>query len=384
MMSSENDAEKTESPTPYRREKARQEGQIPRSRELTSVLMLLTGWSLMWTTGAQVAHQLARLLQHGLMFDNLLLQDAGSMIRQLSTQFSAAAASLLPFLFGLFLVGLTAPMLLGGFYLSSKALKCDLSRLSPLAGFKRIYSAQLLTELLKSVLKVIFAGTSCALYLHAHRASVMQLPTVASGMAIREACTLILHCTLLAALAVIPMAAYDILSQLHSHNKKLRMTRQEIRDEFKEQEGNPQLKGRIRQMQRAMARGRMMADVPDADVIVNNPTHYAVALRYREGDMAAPVLLAKGAGAVALRIREEAAKHNIPMLEAPPLARALYRHGEIGDPIPAALYSAVAEVLAWVYSLERWRKAGGLQPKKPENLPVPAALDFKHESEIDG
>lgn len=380
-MSAENDAEKTESPTPHRLEKARQEGQIPRSRELTSVLMLLTGWSLMWGAGEQIARQLARLLQHGLMFDSLLLQDPGSMIRQLSTLVISGASALLPFLFGLFLVGLASPMLLGGFYLSGKSLKFDFSRLSPLAGFRRIYSAQLLTELLKSVLKVVLAGASCALYLHANWEHMIQLSEASSGMAISGAFTLILRCTLLAALAVIPMVAYDIISQLLSHNKKLRMTRQEIRDEFKEQEGNPQIKGRIRQMQRAMARRRMMSDIPDADVIVNNPTHYSIALRYKEGDMAAPVLLAKGAGAVALRIREEAEKHGIPMLEAPPLARALYRHCEIGDPIPAALYSAVAEVLAWVYGLKQWRKNGGLLPRKPENLPVPAALDFKHESD---
>ncbi len=162
------------------------------------------------------------------------------------------------------------------------------------------------------------------------------------------------------------------------------MTRQDIRDEFKDQEGDPHVKGRIRQQQRAAARRRMMADVPKADVIVTNPTHYAVALKYDENKMSAPKVLAKGAGLVALRIREIGNEHRIPMLEAPPLARALWRHAEIGQQIPGQLYAAVAEVLAWVWQLKHWRTAGGLIPKKPQNLPVPEALDFINEKDTDG
>ena len=159
------------------------------------------------------------------------------------------------------------------------------------------------------------------------------------------------------------------------------MSRQDIRDEFKQSEGDPHVKGRIRQMQRAAARRRMMADVPKADVIVNNPTHYSVALRYDENKMSAPKVVAKGAGLVALRIREIAAENNVPTLEAPPLARALYRHGEIGQQIPGQLYAAVAEVLAWVWQLKRWRLAGGQRPVQPTHLPVPEALDFINEKQ---
>ncbi|HAT1515257.1 TPA: flagellar biosynthesis protein FlhB, partial [Morganella morganii] len=178
-------------------------------------------------------------------------------------------------------------------------------------------------------------------------------------------------------LFLIPVAGYDVFYQIMSNLKKLRMSRQEIRDEFKQQEGDPQVKGRIRQLQRAAARGRMMADVPDADVIVNNPTHYSVALSYKENGMSAPVVLAKGAGEVALRIRELGKEHGIPSLEAPPLARALYRHCEPGEQIPVTLYSAVAEVLAWVYGIRRWRNSGGIKPKSPDNLPVPRDMDFQ-------
>jgi len=191
-------------------------------------------------------------------------------------------------------------------------------------------------------------------------------------------------CGLMIVLGLTPMVGFDVFWQIWTHIKKLRMSKQDIRDEFKSQEGDPHVKGRIRQQQRAMAKRRMMADVPKADVIVTNPTHYAVALQYSENKMSAPKVLAKGAGDVALRIKELGAEHKIPMLEAPPLARALYRHSDIGQQIPAALYAAVAEVLAWVYQLKRWKREGGLAPKKPERLPVPEALDFAGETETHG
>jgi len=162
------------------------------------------------------------------------------------------------------------------------------------------------------------------------------------------------------------------------------MSRQDIRDEFKQMEGDPHGKGRIGQMLGAAARRRMMEDVPKADVIVTNPTHYSVALQYDENKMSAPKVVAKGAGLIARRIREIGNENRIPMLEAPPLARALYRHAEIGQQIPGQLYAAVAEVLAWVWQLKRWRLAGGQRPVKPENLPVPAALDFMNEKDTDG
>jgi Flagellar biosynthesis pathway, component FlhB len=162
------------------------------------------------------------------------------------------------------------------------------------------------------------------------------------------------------------------------------MSRQDVKDEFKKQEGDPLLKGRIRQLQRQMAQQRMMSDVPTADVVVNNPTHYSVALKYQQGSMGAPRVVAKGSGLIALSIRELAAENRIPMLDAPPLARALYRHCETGAPVPTELYNAVAEVLAWVYSLRRWRKGYGNRPTCPVNLPVPATLDFAQESESDG
>lgn len=379
-MSEESDVEKTEEPTPHKREKARKDGQIPRSKDLTSVMMLLMGWSLMFSAGGYMAKDLATLLQKGLKFDSSVALDANRMFYQLHHLLDMALSAVLPFMLGLFITGIASPLLIGGLNLSGKSIKVDLKRISLLSGLKRMLSKQVLSELLKGVLKVTLVGSAGALFFYKNKMSFIHLLNQPFGDALADGMTLILYGMLTVILFLIPVAGYDVFYQLMSNMKKLRMSRQEIRDEFKQQEGNPQVKGRIRELQRAAARGRMMSEVPHADVIVNNPTHYSVALSYSDKGMSAPVVLAKGVGEIALRIRELGAQHGIPTLEAPSLARALYRHCEPGDNIPVALYGAVAEVLAWVYGVKRWRNSGGVKPPSPDNLPVPPDMDFKPES----
>ncbi|EMJ9776949.1 TPA: flagellar type III secretion system protein FlhB [Morganella morganii] len=376
-MAEESDVEKTEDPTPHKREKARKEGQIPRSKELTSVMMLLVGWALMFSSGSYLVRGLSQLLSEGLRFDISAAIETNRMFYQMDNLFGMAMKAVLPFMLGLYITGIASPLLLGGLNLSAKSIKVDLKRISPVAGFKRLLSKQVLSELLKGVLKVALVGCAGALFFYLNKSYFIQLVNQSVVGALSDAMMLILYALLTVILFLIPVAGYDVFYQIMSNLKKLRMSRQEIRDEFKQQEGDPQVKGRIRQLQRAAARGRMMADVPDADVIVNNPTHYSVALSYKENGMSAPVVLAKGAGEVALRIRELGKEHGIPSLEAPPLARALYRHCEPGEQIPVTLYSAVAEVLAWVYGIRRWRNSGGIKPKSPDNLPVPRDMDFQ-------
>uniref|UniRef100_UPI00046A0CDD flagellar biosynthesis protein FlhB n=1 Tax=Morganella morganii TaxID=582 RepID=UPI00046A0CDD len=373
----ESDVEKTEDPTPHKREKARKEGQIPRSKELTSVMMLLVGWALMFSSGSYLVRGLSQLLSEGLRFDISAAIETNRMFYQMDNLFGMAMKAVLPFMLGLYITGIASPLLLGGLNLSAKSIKVDLKRISPVAGFKRLLSKQVLSELLKGVLKVALVGCAGALFFYLNKSYFIQLVNQSVVGALSDAMMLILYALLTVILFLIPVAGYDVFYQIMSNLKKLRMSRQEIRDEFKQQEGDPQVKGRIRQLQRAAARGRMMADVPDADVIVNNPTHYSVALSYKENGMSAPVVLAKGAGEVALRIRELGKEHGIPSLEAPSLARALYRHCEPGEQIPVTLYSAVAEVLAWVYGIRRWRNSGGIKPKSPDNLPVPRDMDFQ-------
>ncbi|QKJ87510.1 Flagellar biosynthetic protein FlhB [Paramixta manurensis] len=383
-MAQDSDEEKTESPTPQRIEKARKEGQIPRSRELTSLLMLATGLLILWFGGEPMARQLGLMVASGLHFDHGIISDDKQIVRHISSLLGQAIWSLLPIMCGLVLVAIAAPMLLGGVVLSGKAIKVDFGKLNPLKGLKRMIAAQAWAELLKAVLKAVLVGCVTGWYLSSTWPEMLRLITESPVEALAHGLNIVAVCCFLVVLGLLPMVGFDVFWQLFSYFKQLRMTRQEIRDEFKESEGDPHVKGRIRQAMRAAARRRMMADVPKADVIVTNPTHYAVALQYDEKKMSAPKVLAKGAGEVALKIRELGQTHRIPLLEAPPLARALWRHSEIGQNIPGTLYAAVAEVLAWVWQLRRWKVEGGLIPKQPEQLPVPAELDFAGENKIDG
>ncbi|HDS1152056.1 TPA: flagellar type III secretion system protein FlhB [Pluralibacter gergoviae] len=376
MAEGSDSEDKTEAPTPQRLEKAREEGQIPRSRELTSLLVLLVGVCVLWFGGESLARRLAALLASGLRFDHSIVSDPNLILRQIILLIKQAMLALTPLIVGVVIVALLGPMMLGGLLFSTKSLAFKFDKLNPLPGIKRMFSAQTAAELVKAILKSVLVGCVAGAFVWSHWPEMMRLIAESPLTAMGNALNMVGLCALLVALGVIPMVAFDVFFQLFSHLKKLRMSRQDIRDEFKQSEGDPHVKGRIRQMQRAAARRRMMADVPKADVIVTNPTHYAVALQYVEDKMSAPKVVAKGAGLVALRIRELGEENRIPLLEAPPLARALYRHADIGQQIPGTLYAAVAEVLAWVWQLKRWRLAGGEPPKRPDNLPVPAALDF--------
>lgn len=382
-MSGDSEEEKTESPTAHRLDKAREEGQIPRSRELTSLLMLVVGLMILWLGGESMARQMAAMLRAGLNFDHSMVNDDKLIIRHIANLISQAIGALVPVFAGLVLVAIAAPMLLGGVVLSGKAIKFDVGKMNPLKGLKRIVAGQAWAELFKGILKAIIVGCVTWFYLRSHWPEMLRLISESPFSALGHGLNMIAVCGLLILLGLIPMVGFDVFWQLYSFFKGLRMTRQEIRDEHKEQDGDPHVKGRIRQQMRAASRRRMMADVPKADVIVTNPTHYAVALAYNEKKMSAPKVLAKGAGEIALRIRELGMEHRIPILEAPPLARALYRHSEIGQHIPGTLYGAVAEVLAWVWQVRRWKREGGLIPKKPNNLPVPAELDFAGEKKND-
>ena len=379
-MSEQNDSEKTEDPTPHKKQKAREEGQVPRSRELTSLSMLLVGWGLMLMAGSYLAKKLQQLLHNGLTFDRLLVSDPQQMLHHAGSLLGLAFLAILPFVGGLFITAVATPSIIGGLNMSAKAIKINLNKLNPLSGIKRLFSGQMVSEMVKSILKVMLAGIGGGLFLWFNKDRFINLVFEPLHIALGDVSALLTGCMLVIILSLIPMVVFDVVYQLWSNFKKLRMSLKEIKDEFKNQEGDPLIKSKVRQLQRQMAQQRMMTDVPTADVVVNNPTHYSVALKYQEGAMGAPLVVASGSGLIALRIRELAEENRVPMLEAPPLARALYRHCEPGTPVPAELYSAVAEVLAWVYGLKRWRKGYGLRPLTPKDLPVPAGMDFAQES----
>ena len=372
-MADDSDLEKSEQPTDSKLKKAKEKGQIPRSRELTSLMILLVGIMLFWIMGTNFVSKLKTIIQQAMLVAHRT-DDDKQIIFNLINLLTAGFWAILPIFVGLVIVAIIAPLSVGGLLFSLQSIKPNLGKLNPISGFKRLFSLRIFSELFKSILKVVLIAFAAALFLIHQFPNMLALPSMYLNNALSQVMQLLIYASLLIVLALIPMVGFDIFYQIWSNLKKLKMSKQEVKDEFKEQEGNPQIKGRIRQMQQAIARRRMMKDVPKANVIVTNPTHYAVALQYDEKTMSAPKILAKGTDNIASKIKQIAQEHQIPQLEAPPLARALYRHGEIGKSIPAELYAAVAQILVWVYQLKRWHRYGGEKPLKPTNLSIPESL----------
>jgi len=374
-MAEESDLEKTEPASPRRLEKAHEEGQVARSRELVTFVMLSTGLGCLWATGDLMASHLGSALRNGLQFERAAAFDASQMLMQSASVVLHALQALVPLLAAMLVAALVAPMLLGGWLLSGKSLSPKFSKLNPVAGIGRMFSVETLVELVKTIVKSLLVGSIAWWVISGNLQTIMALMSEPVHEALAHTLQLVASSCALIIGSLLLVAAIDVPYQLWSHNKKLRMSREDLRQEQKESDGDPQVKAQIRRQQQQMAKRRMMAEVPKADIIVTNPTHFAVALKYSDKDMRAPRVIAKGTDLVALRIRELAQEHNIPVLEAPPLTRALYRHTALGAEIPADLYAAVAEVLAWAYQLQRQTTEGGALPPRPKNLPVPESLD---------
>lgn len=374
-MAEESDLEKTEPASPGRLEKAREEGQVARSRELVTFVMLSTGLAATWIMGETIGSDLSGALRNSLKFERATAFDPAHMIVQSGVVILQALHALMPLLFAMLIAALVAPMLLGGWLFSGKSLAPNFSKLNPVAGVGRMFSTESLAELTKTIVKSILVGGVAWWVISGNLGQIMDLMREPLHQALPHTMRLMATCCALIIGSLLLVAAIDVPYQLWSHAHKLRMSREDLRQEQKENDGDPQIKAQIRRQQQQVAKRRMMAEVPKADIIVTNPTHFAVALKYRDKEMRAPRVVAKGADLVALRIRAMAMEHNVPILEAPPLTRALFRHTQLGDEIPAALYAAAAEVLAWAYQLQRAGSEGGAVPRTPENLPVPQALD---------
>ena len=375
MSEESDDQEKTEPATLHRLEKAREEGQVARSRELSTFLLLGGGLLGLWAMGSRLSRQLGMVMEQAFLFDRNQAFDLHVAMSRVFELGSHSLLAITPLLLGLVVLALISPLLLGGWSMSSKAMAPKFSKLNPIQGFKRMLSAQMLTELGKAIAKSLLVGGVAVWFLMRKRDALVALMGEPVMHAIPHALKLAASASGLMVLALLVVVGIDVPWQLFSHAKKLRMTKEEIRRENKETEGDPHVKGRIRSQQQAMARGRMMSKVPEADVIVTNPTHYAVALRYDEKKMGAPRVVAKGAGEIAARIRELGREHHVPLLEAPPLARALYRHVDLDREIPGPLYNAVAEVLVWAMRLKRAHADGATPPTEPTDLPVPEGMD---------
>lgn len=379
-MAEDSDLERTEPASPRRIEQAREKGQVARSRELTTVAVLLAAGGGMMFMGEGMMGHMRALMRNALTLDKTAAFDPSRMLFHLYQYSLEIMLAFLPLL-GLMLVATVASsILVSGWLFTVNALAPDFSRLNPLKGVTRIISWSGLVEMIKAVLKVGLIGGVALWVVWQDVDGVIALVSEPLESGVIHLVGMVGFTFMAVSASMLLIVAMDVPYQLWNHSRQLKMTKEEVRQEAKETEGDPHVKARIRALQREAARRRMMAEVPKADVIVTNPTHYAVALRYQEGRMSAPQVVAKGAALLALRIRELGEENRVPILEAPPLARALYRHAELGQEIPAKLYTAVAEVLAYVYQLRRYRTYGGAQPEAPHELPVPPELDFVREA----
>jgi flagellar biosynthesis protein FlhB len=365
MSMAENDQEGTEQSTARRRDRAREAGQVPRSRDLGTAAVLFFSALALKVAGPYAGGHLRALLEAGLMLPRAQALDESRALVALEATTAHALTACAPLLAVTVAAAVAAPLAVGGWNFTLQALAPDLNRLNPLAGFGRMFSARGAVELLKAYLKFLLIAAVGASVLWQHASVIASLGRVPPETALAQTAAIVGNAFLLLAGTVAVIAAADVPWQLWQHSRRLRMTRTEVREEMKETDGAPETKGRIRNLQRELARRRMMADVPKADVVVVNPTHYAVALRYLETRMRAPVVVAKGLDLVAARIRAVAEEHRIPIFEAPPLARALHRHVEIGAEIPASLYVAVAQVLTYLAQLRTAARAGQAAPPLP-------------------
>ena len=374
-MPQESDAEKTEPATPRKMEQAREEGKVPQSRELSTFTLLMAAVLSFSMVGSFFVRSVADLLKSALKLDTQLAFDSNMLV----PRFFDLAEEMLILLFVLiglvWFVALVTPLALSGINISSKGLSPNFERLNPITGLGRLFSLNSLVELIKSIAKSVVIGGIAIWVIMREVDDFMMLSRMPIEHALQMAGDLILFCFFVIAGSTILLVIMDVPYQLWNYYKQLRMTKDEVKREMKESDGDPMVKARIRRLQQEAARNRMMSSIPDSNVVVTNPQHYAVALKYDPATMRAPKVMAKGLGLVAAKIREIAQEHKIPIFEAPPLARALYRHAELESEIPAALYSAVAEILAYLHQLKLSKKEGIAPPQRPKKIEVPTELD---------
>lgn len=369
-MAEQDRDQRTEPATPRRVEDARRRGEVPRSRDLTSAAVLLAAGAGLYGLGGVVGGRLLGMMRDAFSFTRAEALDEALPALAFGRAVAEALLICAP-LFGLMLVAaLVAPLAIGGWNFSSEALAPKWERLDPVNGLRRLFSVTGLIELGKALARFAVVGGAGVLVLWLQSDALLGLGKEPLSLAIGHAMRLAGIALIALAGSMVLIAAVDAPFALWQHRRSLRMTRQEVRDELREHEGNPEVRGKLRARQQALARSRMMQEVPRADVVVTNPTRYAVALRYDESRSRAPVVVAKGRDLVAARIRAVAAEHGVPVLEAAPLARALHAACDLGEEIPARLYVAVAQVLAYVYQL-RAARAGGAPPPNAPSIEVP-------------
>jgi flagellar biosynthetic protein FlhB len=374
MAESESGAEKSEDPTEKRIRESREKGQIARSRELNTLAVMLAGTGGLLATGGQLGHALMGIMRDNFSFAREALWTEGSMGLHLLGAGYTALQALAPLALYLLIAAIVGPISLGGWLFSAEALQPKASRMNPAAGLKRMFSAKSLVELLKALAKFVLVLLVGFSVLSSFQDDLLAMAHEPVERAIVHSAQVVGWSALWMGCGLVLIAAVDVPFQLWDNHQKMLMTKQEVRDENKDSEGKPEVKQRIRQLQREMSERRMMDSIPQADVVITNPTHFAVALKYDPNTGNAPVLLAKGGDFLALKIREIAQKHEVMILESPGLARAVFFSTDIDREIPAGLYLAVAQVLAYVYQLRQFQAGKGKRPAPMADPPIPPDL----------
>ncbi len=377
-MAEDTGQERTEQPTPRRIQQAREKGQVPTSRELnTMLMMLITGGSIMFI-GPGIASDFMDMFYRHLNISRENILDTTAMPVMLESAIIDALITLSPFFALMVLSAVAGPLMMGGVTFSPQAMSFKWDKLNPVTGVGRVFSRKGLVELIKALAKFILIGATAVLFLYTQIDVYLGLSNEPLVQALSHTANLLIWAFLAVASVLVFIALIDVPFQIYDYTQQLKMTFQEIKDENKDTEGNPDVRGRVKRVQQEMAQRRMMAEVPKADVIITNPEHYSVAIKYDQENMTAPVVVAKGLDVIALQIRTIAREHEVPILQAPPLARALHHTTEIDAEIPAALYLAVAQVLAYIFKLRtdpRWHKRK--KEHKISDLPIPDDMKFE-------
>jgi flagellar biosynthetic protein FlhB len=370
-MSAEDDRERTESPSQKKLVVARRRGQVARSRDLNAAATTLTGGIGLYLLGDTMGNQFLQLMRSELSFSRIDATVPERMLEVLGHSSAHALLALAPIMGLLLVVAVLAPLMIGGWTFSTRSLAPNFERMDPIAGMARMFSMRGFIEVAKSLARFGLVATVAAVLLRQQFGEFTGLGAESTNTAVSHSLRLTGWAFIVMGGALGLIALIDVPLALWQHHRSLRMSRQELRDESKDTDGSPEVRGRIRRIQQDMAKKRMMADVPKAHVIVTNPTHYAVALRYDDDRMRAPVVVAKGVDLIALQIRKVAGAHAVPIVEAPPLARALHASCELGAEIPSRLYAAVAQLLTYVYQLKAAVSSGKPLPVRPQiDVPV--------------
>jgi len=368
MADSESGAERNLDPTEKRIREARERGQVARSRELTTAAVTISAAAALLVSGGSIGGRMAGIFRDSLRVDRRALEDPATMVTALAHSLTLALGAITPVLAAAAFAAMLAPLALGGWIFSPTAFLPDLSKLDPLAGLKRMFGSKGLVELGKALLKLLVVGAFATMIVHSMMGDMLSLGSLPTQTSVGRACALLARAVLYMSCGLLIVAAVDAPYQWWSYREQLKMSREEVREEMKESDGRPEVKAKIRQLRQKYAKRRMMQAVPTADVVVTNPTHYAVALKYEPTKHRAPRVVAKGRDLVALEIRRVAQEHNVPLFEAAPLARAIYGTTDIDREIPQGLYVAVAQVLSYVFQIR------SLTPHRAARLRRPAPV----------